>query len=120
MKQMTHTESILDQDPSEKNGKSPALSYASVTFGIVSLGLIIGAIFLFPSDFKVSEAMTFPMWLPTTIKFSFILGLASTIGSFVRKEPATFWKWFGLVVNGLILLTFIGIELLIYLISCKK
>lgn len=87
-------------DSIENKNNQRTFSILSFILSLVTLGIFIYLIFILPRVLRVSGG--FPIPPLTVIIFlyvSFFLGMISTIVSFIKKEPNSFYKWLGAVIN---------------------
>ncbi|MEK7257947.1 MAG: hypothetical protein AAB316_24525 [Bacteroidota bacterium] len=88
---------------------SKTFSKLSFAFAVVSL-ILIGYLFgQIPSQIKASDGLTQPpRILAVVANFLVIIGIVMTVLSFSKKEPTTWMKWVGGILNSIFFVMVIG------------
>lgn len=105
-------ENLLDNEPIKQKGKNP-FSKAALAFGIYSLVSLIyhGVIYWFDAE-DPSWGKYVPDWLFTITNGTIILGVVASAISLIRKEPSSFAKWAGVLLNAIFVQLYISSHLL--------
>lgn len=96
---------ILDEkESSQKRFSKLSLMMSMITFGL--FGYLFSRI---PKTIKVSEELSDPptVIVAATVLFC-LLGMIMMILSFINKEPSTWFKWIGAIVNIALFLIIVG------------
>lgn len=99
---------ILDE-PERESIKNKTFSKLSFLSAVVTLLLIIYIFNQIPTYIKASESFpVLPKCLAILTNSFCVIGLAFAIISFVKKEPSSFYKWAGGIINLLMFLFIAG------------
>lgn len=100
---------ILDYNKPEQ--KKRIFSYLSFGVSVLSIICLYLLWIKIPRKILASESLETPN-LGTEVAIvamiSCVLGLVFSIISFAKREPNSFFKWFGLIISSIIILIFIG------------
>ncbi len=98
---------ILDEI--EKVDDSKIYSKISMIIALVVIALIGYFILNIPNTIKASEALSRPpMIIVIAIHVFSLTGALTAVLSFIKKEPSTWCKWVGAIINILFLSVIIG------------
>lgn len=106
---------ILDeikiQNPQKRYSK------LSLITSFVTLGLIWYLVLSIPQKITVREGLPEPPILVVIATQIFcLIGIAMTILSIAKKEPSTWFKWIGGVLNVLLFLGIVGLVIFAYVV----
>jgi len=99
-----------------ENKGNRIFSYLSFGCGILELALVISVLFQpYERDYVDFDYYETSSSFPPFIWFLILIliGVGTTIISFIKKEPSSFYKKIGAIINGTIILLFATIILLI-------
>ncbi len=98
---------ILDEI--EVSNTSKRFSKLSLLCSFVTIGLFVWLTASIPAKIKASEGLPLP---PTFLIIAFqlfcVLGMIMMLFSFVKKEPSSWQKWIGAVLNTLLFFMLLG------------
>ena len=98
---------ILDEI--EVSNTSKRFSKLSLLCSLVTIGLFVGLTASIPAKIKASEGLTLPpTFLIIAFQLFWFLGMIMMLFSFVKKEPSSWQKWIGSVLNSLLSLLLLG------------
>lgn len=98
---------ILDEI--EVSNTSKRFSKLSLFCALVTIGLFVWLTASIPAKIKASEGLTLPpMYLVIAFQLFWFLGMIMMLFSFVKKEPSSWQKWIGAVLNTLLSLLLLG------------
>ena len=99
-------------DSIENKNNQKIFSLLSFISSLVTLGIFTYLFFILPRVIRVSGGFPIPPLTVILVFYvSFFLGMITTIVSFIKKEPNSFYKWLGAVIN-IILFIFLVINIL--------
>jgi len=110
---------ILDEIGVKK--KQKIFSKLSLIASLITLGLFSFLILSGPRIIKASESLPTepPIVLVTAIQIFCLTGIVMMILSFAKKEPSTWFKWVGGILNGLLFLLIIGSAIFASVVSAN-
>jgi cell division protein FtsW (lipid II flippase) len=98
---------ILDEI--EVRNTSKRFSKLSLLFSLLTIGLFIFLAASMPKTVKASEGLPLPpTFLIIAFQLFWFLGMIMMLFSFVKKEPSSWQKWIGAVLNSLLSLMLLG------------
>lgn len=99
---------ILDA-ATESQSKSKMFSISSLVIALVTLSISGYLIMSIPARIKASEPLQAPpVIIVSALWFFCITGVIVTIFSFVKKEPSSWFKWVGAIINIFLCIFIVG------------
>lgn len=98
---------ILDEIEVKNNRKS--FSKFSLITSLITLGLVVYLFSSIPKTIKASERLPEPpMIIVIATQLFCLTGIIMMILSFTKKEPSSWFKWIGAILNIVLFLTVVG------------